>query len=248
MTQNIDARAQHGDPNGSTRSLIVNADDFGQSAGINRGIITAIKHGVVTSSSLMVRWPDAPDAVAFAATRPDLSLGLHLDFGEWAFRDGGWIPVYDVVNTDDERDVSREIDRQLTEFRRLTGHDPTHLDSHQHVHREEPVLGLTRAVAAELGIPLRHLAPKVRHCGAFYGQSGDGQSYPNGVSVGHLVNILESLPPGVSELCCHPGEGGGPGSMYDAERRIEVRTLCDPTVRDTLSRLNIRLCSFSNFR
>jgi chitin disaccharide deacetylase len=248
MTQNGDAHVRQRDPIGTTRSLIVNADDFGQSAGVNRGIITAIKHGIVTSSSLMVRWPDAPDAVAFAATQSDLSLGLHLDLGEWAIRDGDWIPVYNVVNTDDERDVGREIDRQLTAFRRLTGHDPTHLDSHQHVHRQEPVLGLTRAVAAELGIPLRHLAPEVRHCGAFYGQTADGQSLPNGVSVRHLISILESLPPGVSELCCHPGEGGGPGSMYDAERRIEVKTLCAPMIRDTLSRLSIRLCSYSSVR
>ena len=42
-----------------TRHLIVNADDFGQSAGINRGIIEAHEHGIVTSTSLMVRWPAA---------------------------------------------------------------------------------------------------------------------------------------------------------------------------------------------
>jgi len=40
-----------------TRFLIVNADDFGQSPGINRGIIKAHADGIVTSVSLMVRWP-----------------------------------------------------------------------------------------------------------------------------------------------------------------------------------------------
>jgi len=51
------------------RRLIVNADDFGRSAGINRGI--------VTSASLMVRWPDAPAAVALAHSHSGLALGLH---------------------------------------------------------------------------------------------------------------------------------------------------------------------------
>jgi predicted glycoside hydrolase/deacetylase ChbG (UPF0249 family) len=245
MIETGGAHIRQGNQIGSTRFLIVNADDFGQSAGINQGIITAIQHGIVTSASLMVRWPDALDAADFATTHPELSLGLHLDLGEWTFRHGSWVPIYEVVNTDDEREVGREIDRQLAAFHRLTGNDPTHLDSHQHVHRQEPVLGLTRAIAAELGIPLRHLTPGVRHCGAFYGQTSDGQSLPDAVSIERLVSILESLPPGVSELGCHPGEGGGPGSMYDAERRIEIETLCAPILRDTLSRLNIQLCSFS---
>ena len=43
----------------ATRSLIVNADDFGQSPGMNRGTIAARERGIVTSASLMVRWPAA---------------------------------------------------------------------------------------------------------------------------------------------------------------------------------------------
>ena len=39
------------------RCLIVNADDFGQSTGVNQGIITAYEQGIVTSASLLVRWP-----------------------------------------------------------------------------------------------------------------------------------------------------------------------------------------------
>ena len=67
----------------STRYLIVNADDFGQSRGINRGITEAHEQGIVTSASLMVRWPAAPEAAAYARSHGSLSLGLHFDFGEW---------------------------------------------------------------------------------------------------------------------------------------------------------------------
>jgi len=51
------------------RYLIVNADDFGQSQGVNRGVIAAHEHGIVTSASLMVRWPAAIEAAAIHPVR-----------------------------------------------------------------------------------------------------------------------------------------------------------------------------------
>ncbi len=49
--------------------LIINADDFGQSSGVTRGIIEAHEHGIVTSASFMVRWPAAAEAVAYSRRR-----------------------------------------------------------------------------------------------------------------------------------------------------------------------------------
>ncbi len=46
------------------RALIVNADDFGQSFGVNRGIMEAHQRGIVISASPMVRWPAAREAAA----------------------------------------------------------------------------------------------------------------------------------------------------------------------------------------
>src|SRR5437870_11469633 len=116
------------------RYLIVNADDFGQSPGVNRGIIEAHEHGIVTSTSLMVRWPAAAEAVEYVRKRPGFSLGLHIDLGEWVYRDENWTPLYQVVPLDDVAAVKEEISRQLAAFRNLAGRDPTHIDSHQHVH------------------------------------------------------------------------------------------------------------------
>ena len=61
------------------RRVIVNGDDFGASLGINRGIVEAHERGVLTSASLMVDGPAAPDAVARARANPALSVGLHLE-------------------------------------------------------------------------------------------------------------------------------------------------------------------------
>src|SRR6187549_2673272 len=120
------------------RELIINADDFGMSASVNRGIIKAHEGGVVTSASLMVRREAASDAALYTRTHPQLSVGLHVDLGEWVCHDEEWRPLYVVAPLDNRAAIERETTRQLTAFRELTGGNPTHVDSHQHVHREGP--------------------------------------------------------------------------------------------------------------
>ena len=51
-----------------------------------------------------------------------------------------------------------------------------------------------------------------------------------------LVEIIEALPAGITELACHPGLGDDSGSTYDRERTQEVEVLCDPRVREALDR------------
>ena len=79
-----------------TKKLIINADDFGQSEGVNKGIIQSFEDGVLTSASLMVRYPSAVPAVEYAL-KNNLDLGLHVDLGEWIYKDGEWISIYEVV-------------------------------------------------------------------------------------------------------------------------------------------------------
>jgi predicted glycoside hydrolase/deacetylase ChbG (UPF0249 family) len=224
--------------------LIVNADDFGMSSGVDRGIIEAYERGIVTSASLMVRWPHASEAAAYAREHRDLSVGLHVDLGEWMVRDGSWVPLYEVVPDGNDRDVEAELARQLDHFRELLGHDPTHLDSHQHVHRHEPTRGPAHSLARKLGVPLRASGDGIAYRGEFYGQGDMGRPYPEGVSVQNLVRILQSLSPGITELGCHTGFDDGLNTMYRDERACEVATLTDPAVRGALEALGITLVSF----
>jgi predicted glycoside hydrolase/deacetylase ChbG (UPF0249 family) len=230
-----------------TRYLIVNADDFGLSPGVNRGIMAAHEHGIVTSASLMVRWLAAPAAAAYGREHPRLSLGLHFDLAEWAYRDESWVPLYEVVPPADREAVTREAARQLAAFRDLVGRDPSHLDSHQHVHREEPARSVLLGLARELGIPLRHYTPAIHYCGGFYGQDSKGCPSPEAINADGLIRLLTQLPPGVIELGCHPGEGEDLNSMYVSERRKEFRTLCDPRVGAALVARGIELCSFDTY-
>lgn len=229
----------------ATRHLIVNADDFGLSPGVNAGIVQCHERGIVTSTSLMVRSPAAREAAEEARAHPQLSVGLHLDLSEWDYRGGEWVCRYAVVPADDPAAVAAEIDRQLDVFRSLLGHDPTHLDSHQHVHRAEPVRSLLQARANRLGVVLRDGASRVRYCGDFYGQSGRGDAFPEGITVEALLQILRALPPGVTELGCHPGLGDDADSVYRTERSTECSTLCDARLRAVLLEEGIALTAFS---
>jgi predicted glycoside hydrolase/deacetylase ChbG (UPF0249 family) len=226
--------------------LIVNADDFGQSQGINRGVIAAHERGVATSASLMVRWPAAAEAAEYAQLHPLLSLGLHLDLGEWVYRDWGWRPLYQVVDTEDVAAVQVEVARQVERFRQLVGRDPTHLDSHQHVHRSEPVRSALCAVARELEVPLRHESAAVQYRGDFYGQTGKGEPFPDAISLEALLRVLAALPAGVTELGCHPAAEVDLETAYLDERLLELDVLCDPRLRAALDALGIELRSFSN--
>src|SRR2546430_16510979 len=111
------------------RYLIVNADDFGHSTGVNRGIIHAHDHGIVTSASLMVRRPAAAEAVAYWQDRPSLSLGLHIDLGEWVFRNECWTLLSHVGALVQGGAVREAISCKVAYFRNLNGKDPSPIDS-----------------------------------------------------------------------------------------------------------------------
>jgi len=228
----------------ASRQLIVNADDLGQSPGVNRGVAVAHDTGIVRSASVMVRWDAAPSAFRDAA-RSGLDLGLHLDLGEWAFEAGRWRAVYEVVDLQDESAVHAEVHYQADVFVQLRGTAPSHVDTHQHVHRRPGIAAAARSVADRFGVPLRDANTSARHCGAFYGQTAEGAPRPGAVSVEALVGLLADLLPGATELVCHPGLDVDLDTMYREERAVEVATLCDERVRRAIDDLGIDLCSFA---
>lgn len=227
-----------------SRFLIVNADDFGQSPGINAGIARAHEKGIVSSASLMVRWPSAGAAGAYAREHPSLSVGLHLDLCEWTCTNGEWVPLYEVVPLTDEAAVRSEVGRQFDLFEQIVGAVPTHVDSHQHVHKEPIVLTAVMKAASALGVPVRDLDARVRYDGRFYGQGHTARPNHDQISVAALLAIVETLSPGVTELSCHPAVGCDFESVYNSEREIELAVLCNPIVRDAIHAAGVRIVSF----
>jgi chitin disaccharide deacetylase len=225
------------------RFLIVNADDFGLSEGANLGIAAAHERGIVTSTSLMVRQSAAQQAAALARGLPALAVGLHLDLGQWDYEEGEWRPAYERCPSDDGDAVESECRGQLLAFQELLDRDPTHLDSHQHVHENEPARSVAEALAAELEVPLR--GRSIRYEGGFYGQSGRGEPFPEGISVESLVGLIGGLKAGWTELGCHPGVGRMEESSYGAEREQELKALCDPRTRAAIEAEGVQLRSFA---
>jgi predicted glycoside hydrolase/deacetylase ChbG (UPF0249 family) len=229
------------------RFLIVNADDFGLTNGVNRGIIEAHERGIVTSASLMVRYPAAEKAAEYARTHPELSVGLHFDVQELRYRDRKWELAYRLIDTTDAEAVGQEFERQLAAFQRLLGSAPTHLDSHQHIHLAEPARSVLLEYVKQLGVPLRSCTPAISYRGSFYGQTDEGDSFPAGISAEALIGAFEKLPPGWTEIGCHPGYTDGLDSVYSIEREEETRVLSSVAVRSALNRGDVQLRSFHDF-
>jgi predicted glycoside hydrolase/deacetylase ChbG (UPF0249 family) len=230
----------------SHRFAIVNADDFGQSHGVNRGIAEAHEQGILTNASLMVRWSAAGDAAAYARNHPALGVGLHLDLGEWTLRAGEWAPLYEVVDISDSRAIAGEVMWQLEAFERLLNRPPAQIDSHQHVHLREPVRSIVCEAAERQGIAVRDVS--IPYCGSFYGQDQHGVSYREWIGVPALIKILEGLTAKVTEISCHPAAADELDTQYRVERIDELRTLCDPRVRKAIDELGISLISFANWK
>jgi predicted glycoside hydrolase/deacetylase ChbG (UPF0249 family) len=217
--------------------LIVNADDFGAGAGINRGIEEGHRSGIVTSTSLMVDEPFSAEAAAVSAELPRLSAGLHVkltsEHGEL------------LIDIRDTALCREEVLRQLNRFRELVGSEPTHLDSHHDVHLRPPLDRVFAELAEPRGLPVRWKSP-VRMRNSFYGQLADGTSSLEQIGVENLERILrKKVTEGLNQIACHPGYVDEQfSSPYSLEREIELRTLCDPRVGQILEDLEIELISF----
>jgi predicted glycoside hydrolase/deacetylase ChbG (UPF0249 family) len=217
------------------RHLIVNADDFGASVGINQGIVEAHRRGIVTSTSLMVDRHAADQAAQLAGNNTGMSIGLHFEEP----------PGSESL---DEAAVRSELERQLTRFHELMGRGPTHIDSHHHAHREPRCSAIFKATASKLGVPLRE-ASRVIYIGGFYAQWEWQVTNLEYVSVDFLDQILRTeVLAEWTELGCHPGYVSDDfSSVYLTERDAELRTLTDGRIRETLAELEIELSSYADY-
>jgi chitin disaccharide deacetylase len=221
-----------------SRRLIFNADDFGASTGVNRGIVECHVRGVVTSTSLMVGGVACAEAVALSREHPNLAIGLHWDV---------WGEDEREFDLTDAGAVRAELERQFDDFVRLMGRPPTHVDSHRHAHREPGVTELIAELVEPLGVPLRGDG-RVAFVGGFYAQWEWKVTNLHYVSVPFLVRMLrEEVGEGWTEFSCHPGYASPEyAAVYLAEREAEVRTLTDPRIAETVGELGIELASYAD--
>jgi chitin disaccharide deacetylase len=147
------------------RRLIVNADDFGFTAGVNRAIVEAHAHGIVTSSTLMANGRAFAGAVELANSAPNLSIGCHIVLIDGDpvldpkqlpslttnshFRDG--LKTFAARAVADRMDADQITAEATAQIRKLqsAGITVSHIDTHKHTHLFPKILRpLLRAAAA----------------------------------------------------------------------------------------------------
>lgn len=245
------------------KRLVVNADDLGRTAGVDRGVEEAHRRGIVTSATVLVAHPAAARLAALAARCPGLGLGLHLALtGGPAVLPASRIPSLvdaagrlprspEALLRAEPDDLRVEARAQLARFRSLLGRDPTHLDSHHHAHRLPLVLDVVVELAGDLGVPVRSASPEVARrlraeglrttdcfLEGFFGDSA---------TVETLLGVLGGLREETTELMCHPGTVDDDlrlGSGYAEPRARELQALTDPRVRRAAEDLGVRLVHF----
>jgi hopanoid biosynthesis associated protein HpnK len=149
--------------------LIINADDFGFSQGVNAAIIQAHEEGVLTSTSLMVSGDAAQEAIALAKDHPQLAVGLHLVLvcGKSVLPPSQIPHLVDSqgnfssnptqaglsyqFNQATRAELRLEISAQLEKFRD-SGLNLAHVDGHLHLHVHPVILNILTEFAAEFQI------------------------------------------------------------------------------------------------
>ena len=147
--------------------LIVNADDFGLTSGVNRAIVEASRNGVVTSATLMANSQAFQDAVDLAKVEPQLKVGCHivlidgeplcgglnsLTKGASKFRssikDFAIAAVRKRIAPDE---IQREAEAQIRKTQ-SAGIAVTHVDTHKHTHLFPHVLRPVLKAAKACGV------------------------------------------------------------------------------------------------
>jgi len=244
-----------------TRRLIVNADDFGLTRGVSAGILDAHRHGLVTSTTVLVTADVDPEQLAMARDS-GLGIGVHvnLTLGAPLTRARSLVDakgrfVRDarrVAAQADASDVEAEIAAQLERFETLVGRAPTHLDTHHHVGLHPPVADVVLQAARRLGVAVRSQNPAARARARalrlatpdhFFGESGPDAYWSLATTLRHL----RSLPAGVSEFMTHPGryDDALNYSRYGRQRETELIGL-GAAARAAAQALGLKLCHFGD--
>lgn len=251
------------------RNIVINADDFGLTAGVSQAIVEALGEGAVSGTSVMVCAARAEDCVRQWLPEIRDRAGVHLQLtggvprlasgtvSSLCANDGTFLPRSEVARAE-PRHVAAEWEAQL-DTARSWGLEPTHLDSHHDVHHYPHILEVYLSLALASGLPVRGGPGHVRTRMDDLAVPGSralvrrwtGRSTGcNGLLV-ELSGVLESTPEGEPvEIVSHPGYVDDDlhrlSVLIDA-RVADLTALRDLSRAGRLAKLGLRLRSHQAF-
>ena len=289
------------------KRLIVNADDFGLTENVNRGILDAHREGIVTSTTLLANGMAFESAVAAGKRFHRLGIGVHLNLTEGKpVADARHIPTLVdrggrlhlaparlwagiALGQVSLSEIEVELRAQVRKVIRA-GIRPTHFDGHKHVHVLPGVSEIVIRLAREFRIPavrcpaeqtadasgpLRNrrfskistvkqylisravsdlagsFRKKLAQVGLVSPTYFQGLSQTGFLDASAIREILGNLPPGTSELMCHPGyrdvELERTGTRLLTERETEIQGLTARSVRNFVASGGIQLLNYKDF-
>lgn len=216
-----------------SRRVIINGDDFGLSPCNNAGIIAAHSHGVLSSTSLMVGGDAVEEALELVHQHPGLAVGLHVTFSDTKpslppeevpllVGTDGRFPPDDAAHraalrsVKGRRQIRAEIAAQCRAFH-ATGLTCDHVNSHRHSHRNPLIAYMLFREAARWKMPAARVpwdpptdllrysrVVMLWRLAAMRNLQLPDRSIGRNWSVAMLVDLLNNLPAGMTELYFHP--------------------------------------------
>lgn len=232
--------------------LIVNADDFGLSKGVNYGIVESFKNGILTSTTMMMNAPAMDHAVELMK-QSGIPVGIHLvasmfkpltKVTSFVKSDGVFdkAKFFDKAAVIDEAELETEWRAQLELFIAKTGQKPTHIDSHHHAHMEEKSRTVIEKLAKEYQLQVRNLDTEygchVEFKHEFYGEEATIEVVDQLTQTGDVI-----------ELMCHPAYIDNElieATSYAMKRKDELAVILSSKVKEVVARKKIELISYKD--
>lgn len=230
--------------------LIVNADDFGLSRGVNFAIVDAMQYGIVRSTTLMASGFAFDHAVELGNSNPELGIGIHLTL-TWGYpllpghktlvdeqgRFHKLAYVEENAGNFDPEEIEKEFSAQIERVLE-SGIDPTHLDSHHHVHMLKENKKIIKKIAHKYKLPYRGL-------GVF-----TADFYGNELTAVRLKEIMNThTGEDVVEIMTHPGYIDAVlyrESSYNLPRVQEYDILTSQEILDFIKENKIDLINYGD--
>jgi len=244
--------------------LTINADDFGMTEGVTRGIHEAMTKGIVTSTSAMACVPGAEEHLrAFLHNTPGV-IGAHLQLTDGrpvcapeevpslVDGNGNFFSKTALPWTMNADEVLREWKAQLARLRQW-GLQPAYLDTHHHVHLRTQLLPVMASLANELQLPVRGGLPATVKMLRYQGCSTPDCTlldfFGSGLDMQKLESVLVAAiqkhgDDAVLELSCHPGYSSpelAAISSYTVERESELSVFIQSGIREMIDKLGLHL-------